>query len=83
MGKGGKLHAPPAFTLEKDTWFPLYRKQGGPQGRSGRVRNISPPPGFGPRTVQLVGVAIRFIDVGTHLQNITLVWTPEQMANIV
>jgi hypothetical protein len=26
----------------------------GPQGRSGRVRKISPPPGFDPRTVQLV-----------------------------
>jgi hypothetical protein len=27
---------------------------GGPQGRSGRVRNISPLPGFDPRTVQPV-----------------------------
>ena len=28
---------------------------GGPQGQSGQVRKISPPPGFDPRTVQPVG----------------------------
>jgi len=33
---------------------PLYRRLGGLQGRSGQVRNISPPPGFDPRTVQPV-----------------------------
>ena len=31
---------------------PLYRRLGGPQGRSGRVRKISPPPEFDPRSVQ-------------------------------
>ena len=34
------------------TRYPLYRRVGGPQGRSGQVRKISPPPGFDPRTVQ-------------------------------
>jgi hypothetical protein len=34
--------------------YPLYRRLGGPQGRSGRVRKISPPPGFVSRTVQPV-----------------------------
>jgi len=33
----------------------MYRRLGGPQGRSGQVRKISPPPGFDPRTVQPVG----------------------------
>jgi hypothetical protein len=28
------------------TWYPLYRRVGGPQGRSRRVRKISPLPGF-------------------------------------
>jgi len=28
------------------TRYPLYRSLGGPQGRSGWVLNISPPPGF-------------------------------------
>jgi hypothetical protein len=33
---------------------PIYRRLGGPQGRSGRVRKISPLPEFDPRTVQAV-----------------------------
>ena len=36
------------------TRYPLYMRLGGPQGRSGQVRKISPPPGFDPRTVQPV-----------------------------
>jgi hypothetical protein len=28
------------------TRYPLYRRLGGPQGRSGQVQKISPPPGF-------------------------------------
>jgi len=31
------------------------KRLGGPQGRYGGVRKISPPPGFDPRTVQPVG----------------------------
>jgi hypothetical protein len=38
----------------KDTRYPLHRRLGGPQDRSGRVWKISPPPGFDPRTVHLV-----------------------------
>ena len=36
------------------TGYPLYKRMGGPQGRSGQVRKISPPPGFDLRTVQPV-----------------------------
>jgi hypothetical protein len=36
----------------------LYRRLGGPQGRSGRVRKISPPPGFDPWTVQPVATEL-------------------------
>jgi hypothetical protein len=43
---------------------PLYRTLGGPQGRSGQVRKISPPPGFDPRTVQ--PVASRYTDYATR-----------------
>jgi hypothetical protein len=53
MGVGGQRHAPAALSPGK-TRCPLYRRMGGPQGRSGRVRKISPPPGFDPRTVQPV-----------------------------
>jgi hypothetical protein len=37
-----------------NSWYPLYRRLGGPQDRSGRVRKISLPPGFDPRTFQPV-----------------------------
>jgi hypothetical protein len=50
---GGQSHTPAALPPGK-TRYPLYRRLGGPQGRSARVRNISPPPGFDPRTVQRV-----------------------------
>jgi hypothetical protein len=50
---GGQHHAQAALTPEK-TRYPLYRSLGGPQGRSGRVRKISPPPEFDPRIVQPV-----------------------------
>jgi hypothetical protein len=43
--------------------YPLYRRLGGPQGRSGQVRKISPPPGFDPRTVQ--PIASRYTDSAT------------------
>jgi hypothetical protein len=52
-GVGGQRHAPAALPPGK-TQYPLYRKLGGPQGRSGQVRKISPPPGFDPRTIQPV-----------------------------
>jgi len=39
---------PPSKTL-----YPLFRRLSGPQGRSGQVRKISPPPGFDPRTVAI------------------------------
>jgi hypothetical protein len=42
---GGQHHAPAALPPGK-TWYPLYRRLGGPQGRSGRVRKISPPTGI-------------------------------------
>ena len=43
-----------------NTRYPLYRRLGVPQGWSGQVRKISPPPGFDPRTIQLV--ASRYTD---------------------
>jgi len=37
------------------TQYPIYRSLGGPQGWSGQVLEISPPPEFDPRTVQPIG----------------------------
>ena len=62
----GQRHAPAALPPVKSR-YPLYRRLGGPQGRSVRVRKISLPPGFGPRTVQ--PVASRYTDcaIPAHL----------------
>jgi hypothetical protein len=46
------------------TRYPLYRRLDGPEGRSGQVRKISPPPGFDPRTAQSVGS--RYTDYATR-----------------
>jgi len=58
-GVSGQRHAPVALPPGK-TRYPLYRRLGGLQGRSGQVRKISPPPGFDHRTVQ--PVASRYTD---------------------
>ena len=52
-GGGWSAPRPGRFTPGK-TRYPLYRRLGGPQGRSGRVRKISSPSGFDPRSVQPV-----------------------------
>jgi hypothetical protein len=63
-GVGGQRHAPAALPPGK-TRYPLYRRLGGPQGRSGRVRKIAPPPppplGIDPRTVQPVASKTLFV----------------------
>jgi len=50
---------PGRFTPGK-TRYPLYRRLGGPQGRSGQVRKISLSPGFDPRIV--LPLASRYTD---------------------
>ena len=59
MGVGGQGHTEAAL-LPGRTRYPLYRRLGGTQGPSGRVRKISPTTGFDPRTVY--AVAIRYAD---------------------
>jgi hypothetical protein len=56
MGVGGQRHAPAALTPGKNR-YPLYRRLGGLQGRSGGVRKISPPLGLDPPTVQPVAIS--------------------------
>ena len=45
-GGGWLTQRPGRFTPGKVTSYPLCRRLCGPQGRCGRVRNISPRPGF-------------------------------------
>jgi hypothetical protein len=62
---------PDRFTPGKKNRYPLYRRLGGLQGWSGRVLKISPPPGFDPRTVQLV--VSRYTDYAQSLRLHTIV----------
>ena len=50
----GSASRPSRSVPRGKTRYPLYRRLGGPQGRSGQVRKISPLPVFDPRTVQPV-----------------------------
>jgi hypothetical protein len=68
MWVGGQRHAPAALPPGM-TRYPLYRRLGGPPGRFGRVRKISPPPGFDPQTVQLI--ASRYTDYAIPAPNVS------------
>jgi hypothetical protein len=56
----GSASCPGRILPPGKTRYPLYRRLGGPQGRSGQVRKISPPPGLDPLTFQ--SVASRYTD---------------------
>jgi len=82
MEVGGQRHAlaalPPGNTL-----YPLYRRLGGPQVRSGLVWKILSPPGFDPRTVQPVArsytdwaIPAPCMELYTHKDSVTLAWRP-------
>ena len=43
-GVKSQRHAPAALYPRESPGYPFYRRLGGPQGRSGQVRKISPPP---------------------------------------
>jgi hypothetical protein len=66
MRVGGQRHAPAALPSRKIR-FPLYRRLGGSQGRSVRVRKISPPPGFDPRTDQPVASLYTYWAILAHI----------------
>jgi len=64
-GGEGSASRPGRSLPPAKTRYTLYRRLGGPQGRSGQVRKISPPPEFDPRTVQ--PVASRYNLCWTHV----------------
>jgi hypothetical protein len=65
MGVGGQRHTPAALPLGK-TRYPLFRRLGGPQGRSGWVRKILRQPRFDPQTLQ--PIASRYTDCAVLVQ---------------
>jgi hypothetical protein len=66
MSVGFQRHAPAALPPGK-AQYPFYRGLGGPQGRSGRVGYISPPPGVEPRicSPQLVALYVHTYSVSS------------------
>jgi hypothetical protein len=57
MEMSGEFRALPALPQVKGPWYPLDRKLGGPQSRSGRFdeeKNSQPLPGLEPLIVQPV-----------------------------
>ena len=71
MEVGGLRHAPFALPPWK-TRFSLYRRLGGPQGRSGRVRKISTLPEFDTCTVHPVASHYTYWAIPVHTQHILL-----------
>ena len=56
----------PLYPRERDAVPVGYRRLGGPQGRSGRMAKISPPPEFDPRTFQPVACCYADIAISCH-----------------
>jgi hypothetical protein len=70
-GVGGQRHAPAALPLGM-TRYPLSRRLGGPQNRSGQVWKISPPPVLisTPGVIKWIGFTFRpFLIMGNSFYN--------------
>jgi len=66
---------PDRFTPGKEPWYPLNRRLGGPQRRSGRVwrwENILRPPGIKPRIIK---------PAGSSLCRLRELWNVQQMCH--
>ena len=62
--------------------YPSYRRLGGPQGRSGQVGKISPPPGFDPLTVKPVASRNNDYTIPAHFDFRTL-WNYVLLSTLV
>jgi len=65
-GCGVSVTPRPLFIPRGKTRYPLYRRLGGPQDRSGQVRKISPTQGFDPRPAQPVASRYTIWAIATH-----------------
>ena len=73
--EGGEMSASrPGCSLPPGkTRYPLYRRLGGPQGRSGQARKISHPAGFDLRTVQPVAQSLYRLSYRAHMYGIDII----------
>jgi hypothetical protein len=67
MRMGGQHNEPAALPPGKPRYV-FNRRLDGPQGRSGRMRKILPPPAFDPRTVQPVASSCTEYAIPAHNQ---------------
>ena len=68
MGVGGVSPTPRPPLPPGKTRYPLYRRLGGPQGRSGRAENLIPT-GIRSRTVQPVAQSLCQLSYRAHVYN--------------
>ena len=71
MGVGGQRHAPAALPPGKTRCL-LHRRISLREGRPGRLRKISPPTGFDPRTVRPVASRYTVCDPGPRPSSLLL-----------
>jgi hypothetical protein len=69
MEVGGQNHSPAILPPIK-TRYPLYRGLGEYQDGSGRVRQISPSPGFDPPTVEPVASRFTHYNIPAHVPGV-------------
>jgi hypothetical protein len=65
MGLGGQRNIPASLPPGRDP-TPIVHEAGWTQGRSRRVRSISPSPEFDPRTVQPVATGYTDYTIPAH-----------------
>ena len=63
------------------TRYPLYRRLGGPQGRSGRAENLASP-GFDPRTVQPVAQSLYRLSYPAHNKPVNALWISQTINTV-
>jgi len=71
MGGEWSTPRPGRFTPRKDP-VPIVQEAGGPHGRSGEVRKISPPPGFDPRNSKADSLLVFGFQITSNIKNIRL-----------
>jgi len=81
MGMGGQGHALAALPSGMP-WYLLYGRLGGPQGWSGQVWKISPPPGFDPWTVQSVASHYTQYAIPAHTLFIKPKWMDKTTSDV-
>jgi len=82
MAVGGQRHDPAALSPGK-TQYSLYRRLGGPQGRSGMVQKTLPPRGSGPEFYQPVASLYTDCAIPVHvLHRLELIWSSKHLLKI-